>query len=689
MPESKPPAETAQSSRPSADSDLRMGVYTCYCGGNIGDVVDVEAVAAAMAELPDVVISRTDASACSDAGQAIIEEDIREHGLNRIVIGSCSPFLHEQTFRGTLARAGLNPYLYHHVGIREQDSWVSHSDPAGATEKAIRLLRAGVAKARLLDPLEPIRLEAHKHALVVGGGVAGLRAALDIAGRGLQVTLIERSPFLGGHAAQLESVFPNDEPARKMIEALRDRLAANPLVSVFTNTEVAGLSGSVGDFLVSLRQTPRGVVEDGDAIQPAIDACPVDVPDDFNYGLTTRKAIYRRYEGCCPPTPAIDWANCNGCGECARVHPAGISLDATPKEVEVHVGAIVVATGFRPYEPPTGECGYGEHPEVVTLPQFIRMLALAGESESLAWNGHPVRDIALIHCVGSRQIDGVHQPQEDGQVNAYCSRTCCTATLHATLELKRAFPDVNVFDVYQDIRTYGRGHEDIYREASQRGVRFLRYLPEEGPTVVSAPEGEPHPLLLRVKDTLTWGETLEVAADLVVLAVGMMPGPAEGLADRLKISPGSDRFLLEVHPKLRPVETAVSGIVLAGTAQSPMNIQESCASAEAAAAKVSGLLSQGRVQLEPFVARVDLSRCQGCGDCVDACQYEGAIALTADPHDAGSQHAVVSPANCVGCGVCVGACPNHALDIQGWTIDQYRAMVEAIAFDLPLVEVEA
>jgi len=673
-----------------ADDELRIGVYTCYCGGNIGDVVDVEEVAKTIGQLPNVIVSRTDASTCSDAGQATIEEDIREHNLNRVVIGSCSPFLHEQTFRGTMLRAGLNPYLYQHAGIREQDSWVTHADPAGATQKAIRLVGAAVAKARFLEALEPIRLGAQKHALIIGGGVAGLRAARDIAGRGLMVTLIEKTPFLGGRMAQLDKVFPTELPAQPSLKALIDDVVSDPNVTVLTNTEIVGFAGYVGDFQIKLRQTPRGVSGDGHGMRAAMDICPVDLPDEYNYGLTRRKAIYHRYPGCSPSIPAIDWEHCTLCGECLKACPESISLEAPPKEFEVNVGAIVMATGFRPYEPRQGEYGYGELSEVVTLPQFIRMLALTDGSGELAWNGHPVRDIAMIHCVGSRQINGIDEPQPDGEINLYCSRVCCTATLHAALELRRKFPQVNVFDVYQDIRTYARGHEEYYRSAAESGVRFLRFLPEEGPSVVRSQDGDPRPVLVRVKDSLTWGEDLEVPVDLVVLAVGMMPNPVDDLTELLKITAGNDRFLLEVHPKLRPVETAVNGIVLAGTAQSPMTIQESCASAEAAAAKVSSLLSQGRVELEPFVARVDPGRCQGSGECLEVCQYEGAIRLEpVSINGAEAKRALVTPANCVGCGVCVGACPNQAIDIQGWTLGQYRAMVEAIASEIRPVEVTA
>ena len=670
--------------------EIRIGVYTCYCGVNISDVVDCEKVAEELAGSPNVVVSRTDESMCSDAGQARIAEDIEKHGVNRVVIGACAPFLHEQTFRGTLSRAGLNAYLYYHVGLREQDSWVHSGDRDGATAKAIRLMRSGLAKARHLDPLEPIRLEAEQHALVIGGGMAGLRSALDIARRGLRVTLIEKSPWLGGRVAQLETLFPTGESARDTLHELIDRVRAEPNVTIHTRAELAELRGYVGDFQVGLRIQPRGVDDGFTDLDTAAGACPVDVPDEYNYGLTQRKAIYRSYDGCSPATPAIDWDHCTLCGECREAAEPGIELDQEIETVELRVGAIVVATGFDPYEPHPGEFGYGKFSEVITLGQFIRLLALNGDDDQLRFNGHAVRNIAMIHCVGSRQIEGVHEPQPDGQVNAYCSRVCCTATLQVANEIRQRFNDVNVFDFYEDIRTYGRGHEDYYIDASANSVRFLRFHGDQGPEVVAAPEGDSAALLVRVTDSLTWGEAVEVGADLVVLAVGMMPRPVDDLIELLKISRGTERFLLEVHPKLRPVETAVSGVVLAGTAQGPMNTQETCAAAAAAAAKVGAMLGSGAVELDPFVAEVDPQRCEGTGRCVDVCQYEDAITLvTTTVGDANVKRAVITPANCVGCGVCVGACPTRAISVKGWTLQQYDAMVDAIAADSPSVEVGA
>jgi heterodisulfide reductase subunit A len=667
--------------------EIRIGVYTCYCGGNISDVVDCEKVAEVLGKKPDVVVSRTDLSMCSDAGQAIIEQDIKEKGVNRVIVGACAPSLHEQTFRGTVSRAGLNPYFYHHVGLREQDSWVHHDNHQAATEKAIRLMTAGLAKARLLSALDPIMLDAERHALVIGGGIAGLRTALDVARRGIRATLIEKTPFLGGHVAQLETVFPSGENARQALHTLIQKVITNPLISIFTQAELVDVRGYVGEFQVQIMQQSRGVDENN--AEAIMAACTQEVPDEFNYGLTSRKVVYRPYPGCYPSTPAVDWEKYNG--EPFSINGKSIILKNEPKTFDLKVGAIVMATGFNPYEPRQGEYGYGEISEVITLPQFIRYLALNIDEHALKWNGRPVRDIALVHCVGSREIDGIHEPQKDGQVNSYCSRVCCTATLHMATELRGRFPDVNVFDLYEDIRTYGRGHEEYYRESLEKMVRFLRFHGEDRPEVFAAPEGDTHPVLVKIRDQLTWGEEIEIPVDLVVLAVGFMPSPVDDLVGKLKISPGTDRFLLEVHPKLRPVETAVPGVILAGTAQGPMNIQEAVAAASAAASKVSTLLAAGEVKLEPFVANVDLELCDGTGTCIEVCEYEDAIALETVTIDGRAvQRAVVTPANCSGCGNCVSACPNRAIDVQGWTLDQYEAMVDAITIDLPqLMEVTA
>jgi heterodisulfide reductase subunit A len=674
-------AQTQQADLKPETSEPRIGVYICHCGGNISDVVEVEKVVEAVARLPGVVVARRNMFMCSDPGQSMIAEDIRNEKLNRVVVAACSPSLHELTFRQTLARAGMNPYLYEHANIREQVSWVSKSVPGEATEKAIRLVGAAVAKARLLAPLEPIHVDARKEVAVIGAGVSGLRSALDLSRRGFRVHLIERSPFLGGWMAHLGKVFPREEEARQLLRDLLSEVIAEANVTVYTQAEVTDASGCIGDFHLEMSIKPRGVTEDltPEQVSAAIEACPETVQRDGK--LYPRKAIYRPYDGCTPSAPAIDWEACTLCGKCvAAVGGKGIDLEAKPRDISIDVGALVLATGFTPYEPAKGEFGFGEHPEVITLLQLIEMLDPEGPTGGkLGVNGRPVKNVCMIHCVGSRQVEGLHAPGPDGRVNDYCSRVCCTATLRTALEIRERFPEVNVFDFYQDIRTYGRGHEDYYDNASQRGVLFLRYVAEEPPVVAKAEPGNGSPLVVRAKDTLTFGEELEVPTDLVVLSTGMMPSDISGLVEMLKLPRGSDRFLQEVHPKLRPVELAVNGIMIAGTCQAPMDITESCASASAASVKTAALLARGRIELDPFVAAVDPELCDGCGKCVDECKFLRAISLSDVDGDEGRKVAVVNAALCRGCGMCAAVCAPRAIQIQGWRLDQFEAMVDAVA----------
>jgi len=665
----------------------RVGVYICHCGGNISDVVDVEKVVQAAAKLPNVAISRRNMFMCSDPGQNLILEDIVNEKLDRVVVAACSPSLHELTFRETLKRAGLNPYLYEHANIREQVSWSSKSDVEGATDKAIRLVAAAVAKAARLRPLEPIRVKAFRRVVVVGGGVAGLRSALDLARQGIQVDLLERSPFLGGRVAQLDQVFPTGEKARDLLHRLVEEVQANESIQVYTGAEIQSTSGYIGNFRVQVHLHPRGVKKglSLDQARKAIDACPETAESEHNYGLSERKAIYLPYAGCYPPEPAIDWEHCTRCAKCVEAAGEGaIDLEEAARDVVLDAGAIVLATGFDPYEPKKGEYGFGEHDGVVTLPQLIRMLDEQGPTKGeLIVGGRPVRNVAFIHCVGSRQLEGVHQPGPDGRVNDYCSRVCCTATLQAANEIRERFPSVHVFDFYQDIRTYGRGHETYYENASNQGVLFFRYAAEE-PPVVEGTGGEEGPrLIVRTKDTLTWGEEIEVGADMVVLATGVMPRDIGDLVEMLKLPRSADRFLQEVHPKLRPVELAVGGVFIAGTCQGPMDMTESTAAAAAAAVKASALLAKGHIELDPFVAGVDEDKCtggEGCDAvCVAECSALEAISIVERSVDGRMKKvAEVNRALCNGCGMCVAVCPERAIQVEGWRMEQFEAMVEAL-----------
>ena len=665
---------------------MRIGVYVCHCGGNISDIVDVERAVEAARVMPGVALAKHFMFMCSEPGQNLIAEDIAKEKLDRVVIAACAPSLHETTFRRVLTRAGLNPYLYEAVNIREQVSWVSRSDHEGATEKAIRLIAAGVAKAKRSQALQPHRIDANQRVAVVGGGIGGLRCAQDLSRNGHQVTLIEKTPFLGGHAAQLGRVFPTEQAACELLKPLLDEVTQDPNITIYTCAEVAKVAGYIGDFRLTINVEPRGVTETlGEAeTQAAIEACPEIVRDEFNYGLTQRKAIYLRHSDCYPGTPAIDWSACTRCGKCVEaVGGKGIQLDAQPGSIEISCGMIALATGFLPYEPRRGEYGFGEHPGVITLPQLERMLDEQGPTGGkLGMDGKPIKNVAFIHCVGSRQVEGIHEPGPDGRVNDYCSRQCCTAALRAANEIRKRFPGVNVYDFYQDIRTYGRGHEHYYLEASKLGVLFFRWIAEEPPIVEKANGNNQSSLQVRVKDTLTWGEELAAPADLVVLVTGMVPGDIDNLVDAMKLARSPDRFLQEVHPKLRPVELAVSGVVMAGSAQGPMDISESSAGASTAATKAVMTLAKGYIELDPFVAEVNTNLCTGHGLCVEECKPMNAITMVERWVNGDKlMQAEVNAALCNGCGMCAAVCPTGAIQVAGWRIDQFNAMVDAITQD--------
>lgn len=393
-----------------------------------------------------------------------------------------------------------------------------------------------------------------------------------------------------------------------------------------------------------------------------------------------------------PPLPSVEnlaSASQPGRGLGEYVPFVGVmpaALPADREEVDLAAGVIVLATGFRPYQPRQGEYGYSEFPEVVTLPELIRLLATAPACDTLVLNGRPIRRVAMIHCVGSRQIPGIHEENEGGYLNEYCSRTCCSAMLYTANEIRQRYPQTRIFDFYRDIRTYGQGQEELYTEAARNGTLFFRFEAGEEPQVLRNPDHE-GPLSVRVKDVLTFGEELEVPVDLVVLAVGQEPNDIGDLVEQVKIAKGADRFLQEVHPKLRPVEVSVAGILLAGACQAPFDVGETVAAAGAAAVKAAAILTRGYVELDPFVAEVDLSRCTGAGACVGACLAEGALVLV-DMEVTGEKQrrAQVNPALCLGCGACVAVCPENAINVQGWTLKQYEAMVDMIVSDEYLEE---
>ncbi|WP_372797677.1 CoB--CoM heterodisulfide reductase iron-sulfur subunit A family protein [Pontiella sp.] len=566
----------------------KIGVFICHCGGNISDYVDVARVAEAVASEPGVVVSKNHMFTCSDAAQQEMIDDIKELGLDGLVIASCSPKLHMFTFRGMAERGGINQYQYVHVNLREQCSWAHTNDKIGATEKGIALVRAGIAKAALSTPLTALRVDTIPKVLVIGGGVSGLRAALALSDMGLSAFIVERQKAAGGAVKNWGRMAPDNQRGSDIVKNLLEEVNRRENIMLYTDAEMIEKKGYIGDFQVTLR---------------------------------------------------------------VGKHQA----------VQLQVGAMIVATGYDNYQPAEGEFGYGRE-GVVTLPEF-RDLADRQEG-ALTYKGNPVKNVAFIYCVGSRQKKSETCPEP----NQYCSRYCCNAGTHMAVTLEDRPGNLNQYHLYRDIRTYGH-NELIYEEARRKGAVFMRY-PDQEPPVVSAESGG---LNVMVKDQLMGGELVDIPVDLVVLVTGMVPKKNETLMNRLKLPVSKDGFLNELHIKLRPVETVIDGVFIAGSAQSPKTMAESVGSALAAVSKSGGLLMKGYVDLEPLVANVDTDRCIWCDECLKACPY-GAI----ERIDCGGKEvALVVKSLCKGEGACVPICPHDAIEVEGYTDRQITAMIDA------------
>lgn len=624
----------------------RIGVYVCHCGGNISDYVDVKKVVEAVKDLPNVAIARDFIFMCSDAGQDLIKEDIKNLNLDGIVVASCSPHLHEKTFRDAAASAGLNPYVVEHVCIREHCSWVHSDNPEAATQKAIWIVKSAIAKVSLADEMKPIRLNMKPEAIVVGGGIAGMRCAIDMAKAGITVHLIEKRPFLGGRAAQIYKLYPSGKTGYELIKELIDEIKRYDNIKIYTNSEILEVEGSLGDFKVKIRVKPRYVKEglSKKEIENAISKCPITVPDEFNYGLTKRKAIYIRNSY--PEVPIIDIENCTKCCECGIAE-----FEQKDKIYELNGSIIIIATGAKPYEPKKGEYGYKIYDNVITLPVFNRLLEIS--DGRLEYNGREIKDIAFIYCVGSRNEE-----------HEYCSRYCCVATLNAAICALEKFRKIRVYHIYRDIRAYGK-YEKYYEDAGKNGMLFFKFDPEEPPVV----ERSGDKLIVKVKDLLTGGEEIEIPVDLVVLSVGMEVEEAE-IHQMLRVPFSRDGFLQEVHPKLKPVETAIGGVLIAGACQFPKDTVETAASASAAVGRACVYLVKGYAELEPYIAEIDQEKCNGCGICVEECPA-GAIKIENDK-------AFINEALCKGCGACGALCPKEAINLKGYKYDQLRAMIDIL-----------
>jgi heterodisulfide reductase subunit A len=641
----------------------KIGVYVCHCGGNISDYVDIEKVKEAVKDEADVFLVKNTLFACADSSQKMMEEDIKAQGLDAMVVASCSPKLHLNTFRGVANRGGLNPYNYVQVNIREQDSWAHSDNPAGATEKAIQLVKAGIARARESEALTSLKIATTNAVAVIGAGIGGMRTALGLADMGTEVYLIEKSFFVGGRTAQWGSVAPTNDRGDVLTAGLFNEIQKRSNIKLFTGAELIEKTGSVGNFDIKIKIHPRGFEGNATAeeIQRAAKACPVSTTDEFNFGLTQRTAILIPQKGQYPQQPAIDEALCNQCGACQKINSAFQPASAKEEILSLHIGGFVANTGFDPYEPAKGEYGYGEIDNVITLPQFKRLIEL--NDNELLFKGKKVKKIAYIYCVGSRQDD------DEGK-NKYCSRYCCTSASHTGVTVKNKYKDVLNYHFNRGIRTYGKA-ELIYAQASQQGDVFLQFTLDSIPQV----ERKNNKTYVKVKDILTAGKIIETDADLVVLVTGMVPRENVALGHLLKIPEGRDHFFNEIHMKLKPVETVIDGVMIAGTSQAPKNILETLNSSMAAAAKVNSVLTKGELSLEPTLAKVNPGACTWCGKCAEACPFDAIVQVDYE----GRKIAKVIESNCKGCGMCTPVCPTDAIDLDGFTNAQIGAMIDALS----------
>ncbi len=659
----------------------RIGVFVCHCGTNIAATVDVKAVAEALKFEPGVVVSTEYQYMCSEAGQNLIKDAIRDNHLTGVVVCSCSPRMHEATFRKTAAAAGLNPYMVEIANIREQVSWI-HKDMASATEKAIILGRAAIAKVHLNAPLKAGESPVTKRALVIGGGIAGIQTALDIAEAGFEVDIVEKEPTIGGKMAQIDKTFPTLDCAACILTPKMVDCAQNDKIRIFSYSEVEDVKGFVGNFSVTIKKKARFVDEvkcTGCGL--CTEKCPQKkVPNAFNLGLDNRRAIYIPFAQAVPKVATIDADYCTmlktgKCGVCAKVCTAG-AIDYKQKDtfMEEKYGAIVVATGFNPikldaYE----EFSYSQSKDVITSLELERLMNAAGPNGGTLLRPsdktHP-HTIVFVQCVGSRC--------DDSKGKSYCSKICCMYTAKHAMLIREKYPDTEVYVFYIDVRTPGKNFDEFYRRAVEEyGVHYVKGMVGK---VLPEPDGT---LTVRASD-LIGGEQLKISADMVVLAAAIEPDKtARPLATKLTASMDTNDFFTEAHPKLRPVESPTAGIFLSGACQGPKDIPETVSQASAAAAKVIGLLAKDKLTCNPCVAHSDEMLCNGCSSCEKVCPY-GAITYS-DKEFRGPNRttlirrvASVNEAVCQGCGACTVACPSGAMDLKGFSNSQIMAEVDAI-----------
>jgi len=649
----------------------RTGVYVCHCGTNIAAIVDVHALAEYAATLPGVKVAREYKYICSDPGQELIKQDIHDQGLDRIVVAACSPHLHEKTFRGVLDSAGLNPYFFQMVNVREHASWV-HTDKEAALEKAKDLIRAAVRRVRLHEPLERKQVPIHPDVLVVGAGIAGIYAALTLANAGKHVYLVERDPTIGGHMAQFDKTFPTLDCAACILTPKMTAVRAHPNITLWTLSEVTKIDGYVGNYKATVRRKPRYILEDVCVgCMECIEACVYKqgkVSDEFNVGLSKRKPIYISFPQAVPQVVVIDPETCIEfkSGKCKKtcVEVCGdrnaIDFKQEEKIEQIDVGTVVLATGFKTFDPTrVPYYGYGVYPNVYTSLEVERLVNAAGPTsgEIVLRDGRKPKAVGILHCVGSR----------DENTNRYCSRVCCMYSLKLAHLIKEK-TGAEVYNFYIDIRTPGKGFEEFYNRVAEEGTHFIR-----GRVADVYPEGNGSGrVILQAEDTLL-GKIRKIPVDMVVLSVGLEPqADAQDVRRMFNITCSGEGWFLERHPKLAPVNTFTDGIFLAGCCQGPKDIPDTVAQAGAASAEAMALIDTGYIELEPNTAYVLEEECSGCKSCLALCPY------TAITFQAEKKKAVINEVLCKGCGVCVASCPSGSIMQHLFEDDEIFAEIEGV-----------
>jgi len=658
----------------------RIGVFICHCGENIGATVDCEKVAKTIAAMPGVALSVDYKYMCSDPGQNLIRQAIKEKNLTGVVVAACSPRMHEPTFRRACAESGLNPYLCEMANLREHCSWV-HAKGDATTDKAVDLVSMLVEKVKRNKPLHPIKVPVTKTALVIGGGIAGIQASLDIANAGQKVVLVEREPSIGGHMSQLSETFPTLDCSQCILTPRMVEVAQHPNITLYTYSEIESVSGFIGNFTVRIRKKARSIDEKlCTGCGNCVTACPIKkIPSEFNTGLEMRSAIYVPFPQAVPNKPVIDRTRCSyfksgKCKFCESKCPANaIRFDQQDEIADIQVGAIVTATGFNVAETSFfPEYGYGKYKDVVTGLQFERLLSASGPTlgeVKRPSDGKVPEKVVFIACAGSRDpAKGIE----------YCSKICCMYTAKHAMLYKHKVHNGEAYVFYMDIRAAGKGYDEFVRRAIEDDhVQYIRGR-------VSRVYERNGKLIVKGADTLLGAQQVEIEADLVVLATaGISNNGAEELAQKLHVSYDSHKFFSEAHPKLRPVETNSAGIFLAGACQAPKDIPESVSQASAAASKVIGLFSQNEMTREPVIAVVNrtlppvFSTCMGCFMCQGACPYNAIEREEIKTRDGQLIKIVakVNPGLCQGCGTCVAFCRSKSIDLQGYSNEQVYAEV--------------